>query len=98
MVHVIFISMFLINMIESKPASVLIRLPRGVLDPYLEGPDGIYSFLLVQLLSPCLAAHHGGHYYQKQGNYGEDYVEDYLESRDLRRQVHDGLGRGRPGA
>ena len=78
MVHVIIISMFLINMIESKPASVLIRLPRGVLDPYLEGPDGIYSFLLTQLLPPCLAAHHGGHYYQKQGNYGEDYVENYL--------------------
>jgi hypothetical protein len=63
-VHVIIISMFLINMIESKPASVLIRLPRGVLDPYLKGPDSIYSFLLAQLLPPCLAAHHGGHYYQ----------------------------------
>ena len=98
MVDVIIISMFLINMIHRKPASVLISLPRGVLDSYGGGSDSIYAFLFVQLLPPCLAAHHGGHYYQQQCYYREDYVEDYLESRDLRRQVHCGLGWGCPGA
>lgn len=97
MVDVIIISMFLINMIESKSTSVLISLPRGVLDSYGGGSDSIYALLFAQLLPPCLAAHHGGHYYQQQGYYREDDVENYLKSRNLRRQVHCGLGWGCPG-
>lgn len=83
MVDIIIISIFLINMIESEPASVLIRLSRGVLDFNGEGPDCIYAFLLAQLSPPCLAAHHGGNHNQQQGHYREDYAEDYLESRHL---------------